>query len=220
MKDKSYGEKFAFMKMPIVSALGQKLGIGESKLREIIHYIDGGETGTTPAVTSSKNLTPEQVISAVREARYLNSSSIAYTNVALVPAYSDALPLAKKFLKYMTTTEAMQITFEHSGMMPLVQSEIDNLEVENMNLFNKSKVDLVKAANGKMVSMEICSDPLFYMNGLRAYTFTENVIPEKMLGAQSAKDRKSASKIVQEEKDYIAASWTYYCNNAKEELKK
>jgi ABC-type glycerol-3-phosphate transport system substrate-binding protein len=208
------------MKVPVVSALGQKLGIRESELREIIQYIDGGETGNVPEFKSSKNLTPEQVISAVREARYLNSSSIAYTNVALVPAYSDALPLAKKFLKYMTTTEAMQITFEHSGMMPLVQSEIDNLEVENMNLFNKSKVDLVKAANGKMVSMEICSDPLFYMNGLRAYTFTENVIPEKMLGAQSAKDRKSASKIVQEEKDYIAASWTYYCNNAKEELKK
>ncbi|MBQ7879637.1 MAG: hypothetical protein IJ317_03205 [Clostridia bacterium] len=121
---------------------------------------------------------------------------------------------------YLTTTEAMQITFEYSGMMPLVKSEIDKLDESKMNRFNKSKVDLVKSANGRTVSMEICSDPIFYMNGLRAYTFIDNVIPEKTLGAQSAKDRKTASKIIQEEKDYIAASWAYYRNIAEGELNK
>ena len=220
MKDASYGDKFSFMKVPVISALGQKLGVSESKLREIIKFIDGGETGDTRAVSSTKGFTPEEVISAIREARYLNSSSISYTNVALVPAYSDALPLAKEFLLYLTTTEAMQITFEYSGMMPLVKSEIDKLDESKMNRFNKSKVDLVKSANGRTVSMEICSDPIFYMNGLRAYTFIDNVIPEKTLGAQSAKDRKTASKIIQEEKDYIAASWAYYRNIAEGELNK
>ncbi len=215
MKDDSYGEKFAMMKLPVISALGVKLGIRDRDLKGIIQYIDGGETGNKPEFTSTKGLSSEEVISAVREARCLNSSSIAYTNVALVPAYSDAVDLAKKFLLYTTTSDAMKMTFENSGMMPLVYSEIANIDATNLSRFDKSKIELAKAANNKMVSMEMCSDPVFYMNGLRAYTFAENIFPEKVLAAASSKDRKTASKIIEEEITYIGGSWNHFCNNAK-----
>lgn len=220
MKDKTFGETFAMMKMPVISALGVKLGIRDRDLSAIIRYIDGGETGTVPAFVSTKGLSSDEVVSSVREARYLNSSSIAYTNVALVPAYSDAVELAKKFLLYMTTSEAMTITFENSGMMPLVYSEIADIDAESLSRFDRSKVELARSAGDKMVSMEISSDPVFYKNGLRAYTFSENVFPEKTLAAASSKDRKTASKIIEEEITYIGASWNHFCNNAREVLGK
>lgn len=214
-KNEALGNKFAMMKVPVISELGEKLGITDSVLSAIVEYIDGGETGIAPAVSSINGKTSEEVIAAVREARYLNSSSIAYTNVALVPAYSDAIDVAKKFLLYMTTTEAMQITFEESGQLPLVASEIENMDTSKMNVFNKSKVDLMKAANNRMVSMEICSDPLVYMNGLRSYTQTNNVTPEKTLAASSTKDRRTATDIVSSEKTYMAAQWDHYVRIAK-----
>ena len=148
----------------------------------------------------------------------LNSSSISYTNVALVPAYSDAVALAKKFLLFTTTAESMKSTFEKSGMMPLVYSEIENLDESGLNRFDKSKVSLAKAAGNRMVSMEICSDPVFYLNGLRSYMYTDNIFPEKVLAAASSKDRKTASKIIEEEITYVGASWNHFCNNAKEVL--
>ncbi len=213
-KNEALGNKFAMMKLPIVSALGEKLGITDSKLSDIIDYVDG-KTAETPTVESRTGYTAEYVIETVREARYLNSSSIAYTNVALIPAYSDAIPLAKKFLLYMTTREAMQITFEESGQMPLIASEIDSLDTSTMNVFNKSKVELMKAANNRMVSMEMCCDPLFYMNGLRAYTQQNNITPEKTLAAASTKDRRSATDIFSSEKTYMAAQWEHYVRIAK-----
>ena len=220
MQDQSYGEKLAMMKVPVISALGNKLGISEETLRELIQFIDAGGTGTAPSFTSAKGFTNEEVISAVREARYLNSSSIAYTNVALVPAYSDAIDIAKKFLLYTTTKEAMQITFENSAMMPVVASEIDSLDVSGLSLFDKSKVELIKASNNRMVSMEICSDPVFYMNGLRSYTKPENVVPEKTLAASATEDRQTAIEIIETERAYIAAQWEHYCKIANEVLGK
>lgn len=220
MKDPSYGEKIAMMKVPVVSALGNKLGIGENTLRELIHYIDGGETGEAPAVSSKKGLSAEEVLNAVREARYLNSSSIASTNIALVPAYSDAVELAKKFLLYTTTKEAMQITFENSGMMPVVRSEIDAMDVSKLNQFDKSKVELIKSSNGRTVPMEIISDPIFYMNGLRAYTMLDNVHPDKTLGASAAGDRRTAVEIEESERAYIDAQWEHFCRIANEVLGK
>ena len=216
----SYGDKFAMMKLPVISALGEKLGITDDKLSEIISYVDAGETGTAPTVSSKNGLTAEQVIDAVREARYLNSSSIAYTNVAMVPAYSDAIPVAKKFLTFMTTTEAMRITFEYSSQLPLIASEILNLDTTNMSVFNRSKVELMKAANNRMVSMEMCCDPFFYMNNLRAYSKIENVIPEKSLAAASTTDRRSAMDIISSEKAYMGAQWAHFSKIATEVLGK
>lgn len=220
MKEKSYGEHFAMMKVPVISALGNKLGISENTLRELIQYIDGGESGDAPAFTSRKGLTNEEVISAVREARYLNSSSIAYTNVALVPAYSDALEIAKQFLLYTTTKEAMQITFENSSMMPVVSSEIYDMDTSKLNQFDKSKVELMKASQGRMVSMELANDPIFYMNGLRAYTMNGNIVPDKSLAASAAGDRRTAVQIIESERTYIDAQWEHYCKIANEVLGK
>ena len=219
-QDRSLGDKFALMKLPVVSALGEKLGITDAKLSETISYIDGGEVGEKPSLTSKTGYTADQIIETVREARYLNSSSIAYTNVAFVPAYSDAIDIAKKFLLYMTTTEAMQITFEYSGMLPLISSEIYNLDTSKMHAFNRSKVELMEAANNRLCSMEICNDPLFYMNGLRSYTALENVIPEESLAASSTGDRRDATTIISSEKAYIDSQWAHFCKIATEVLGK
>lgn len=101
------------MKMPVISALGTKLGITEAELSAIVDYVDGTVT-TAPEFASTKNLTDDQVIAAVREARGINGS-MGFWHGAFIPIYSDQVELAKKFFLFMASDEGCNTYTKATG---------------------------------------------------------------------------------------------------------
>ena len=107
MKDTFANPNLEFIKTPVISALGDKLGITDDQLSAIIDYVDG-TVENEPAFESIVGLTNEQVIEKVREARNIvptNSNSMAF----YIPAYSNAKDLAKDFIKFMLSDEGLAI---------------------------------------------------------------------------------------------------------------
>ena len=100
-----------FMQLPIVSALGTKLGITEEQLRQLVDYVDG--KGEKPAVSSS-NYSEEEIITAVKEARSFAASYADAHNV-FIPEYSANADMAQEFLKFMASDEGQHIFSEKTG---------------------------------------------------------------------------------------------------------
>ena len=206
MKEESENADFGIMKMPVISELGVKLGITESELCSIISYIDG-DTNTEPDFTSTNSLTKEQVMQAVIDARSLNSMSVSYAYPALVPAYSDAIPLAKKFLAYMTSSEARKIIFKNSGILPCSTSENDLTASRLDSTFSKSKLALYNVSNYQTVPMVNMSDPFYFVPNLMAYS--KNTYPAKIFGAKNPDDRMTVDEFLQKEIQYLEENWDY-----------
>ena len=93
-------------KIPVVSALGTRLGITDKELSAIVSYVDGN--GELPSFTSSAGYTGEEVVAAVREARNMFISS-ANSHIAYVPVYSNKINEAKQFLQFMSSDEGIEL---------------------------------------------------------------------------------------------------------------
>lgn len=128
------------LRMPVLSSLGEKLGVTESQLREVIDYVDG--------TTTKKPAVSDLVIEKISEARNIAFSYSNY-HTAFVAAYGRGLNYAKEFLKFMTSTEGQKI-FAKAMQGPTLpfgydvsaDSEIWN----NYNAFAKSCYTVAKNA--------------------------------------------------------------------------
>lgn len=94
-------DEFSTMRMPVISALGTKLGITDAELSAILDYIDG-DSDTQPSFTSTEGYTEEEVMERVLEARSINYS-IGTAHTAIIPDYADAKNVAVDFLLFMAT---------------------------------------------------------------------------------------------------------------------
>lgn len=104
-----------FMKVPVVSALGTKLGITEDELCLAVDYADkvlAGEEAQKPAIVpqevAGKTLTVDEVLEAVVEARsVVDTYSNYYT--AAIAAWSPRMQYAKEFLRLMVSDKGQEI---------------------------------------------------------------------------------------------------------------
>lgn len=206
MADEANGVDVRVMKLPVISKLGEKLGIGEDVLRLLIDYADG-EITVVPEFTSSKGFSRQEVVDAVKRARSLNSCSVSYAYPALVPAYSDAIPLAKDFLAWLTSSEARKIIFETAGIMPCTTSENDLEEQRTYSKFKNSKIEIYGMEEYEIVPMVNMSDPFYFVPNFM--TYSANPYPAKVFGAQSEKDRMSVSEFLEAEIAYLEKDWDY-----------
>lgn len=128
------------LRIPVISALGEKLEITELQLREVIDYVDG--------TTDKKPSVSDTVIEEVREARNITFSYSNY-HTAFVASYGRGLNYAKEFLKFMTSVEGQKI-FAKAMLGPTLpygydvsaDSEIWN----NYDAFAKSCYTVAKSA--------------------------------------------------------------------------
>jgi len=217
MADEANGTDVRVMKLPVISKLGEKLGISETVLRQLIDYADG-EVAEVPEFTSSKGLSNQEVVDEVKTARSLNSSSVSYAYPALVPAYSDAIPLAKKFLAWLTSSEARKIIFETSGIMPCTTSESDLETKRTYSKFKNSKIEIYGMEEYEIVPMVNMSNPFYFVPNFMAYS--ANPYPAKMFGAQSEKDRMTVSAFLEKEIQYLDKDWDYTWNYVNTHLSK
>ena len=106
VKEEGHIDSFKTMKMPVVSALGKKLGIENKVLSQIIDYLDG-DTTKLPDFTSTTGYSNEDVVAAVKEARSI-VHSIGPNHTAVIPKYAKGKDVAVDFLRFMATDIAQE----------------------------------------------------------------------------------------------------------------
>ncbi len=104
------------IKTPVISSIVDKLSFksnnsanDDAKLKEVIQYVDAVDAGESPAK-------PEGVtdadIKVVTEARHYSFRASGVDHRAYIPSYSDQIPLAKEFLKFMYSDEGLNIYYQ------------------------------------------------------------------------------------------------------------
>lgn len=133
-------DTFKIMRLPIISKLGQKLGITDEELSAVVDYVDG-ELTEVPALAgfenngkNSKGKTVQQVINTVRSARQVVHSIGPYHN-AVIPRYATAKEAAADFLLFMATDIANESYIRSTGGAALPFDY--NIKEKNMDLYNQ-----------------------------------------------------------------------------------
>ena len=126
-------DSFKTMRMPVVSALGVKLGIEDSTLSDIIDYLDG-DTANLPDFESTAGYTDDAVVAAVREARTI-VHSIGPNHTAVIPAYANGKDVAVDFLRFMATDIAQESYIRSTGGASLPFNY--DLKEKNIELYNE-----------------------------------------------------------------------------------
>jgi ABC-type glycerol-3-phosphate transport system substrate-binding protein len=116
--EKSFPESdILFMRLPVISSLGAKLGITEAQLVSVIDYVDSLSDGGSVAKPSfvpivvdedAGALTLDEVIEKVYAARTITFSYANY-HTAFAASYGLGLESAKKFLTFMASNKGSKI---------------------------------------------------------------------------------------------------------------
>lgn len=202
-----------FVKVPVVSALGTKLGITDAVLSEIIDYADNGRTGTKPVFTTTKSdeYTTDEIIDIVADARSINSS--AYNFHSVVPSYSTKIDMAKEFLQWMATDEGietMMLSCGGSAAFKTPDSLINDLYTEGkISKFVYSGNKIVN--NGTYTFDNMCD--LFAKNGLWNYQLESKAMIEAFSNPSKEK-RTSPEELWVENWEYVDTMWDSYLATA------
>jgi ABC-type glycerol-3-phosphate transport system substrate-binding protein len=175
-----------FMKTPIISSLGKKLGLTEEKLIQVIDYADGTSKVLPTGVT-------DEVVAQITNARKM-VHTISFAHQAFIPAYSKSIPLAKKFLTFFASDKAQVIyATALKGNMPPFDYDIKTNKAvyDSFTPFQKSKIDILR--DSTLVYVDYRS-PLVYKGGLGPFTY-QNGNVEFALSDENAKTRKTATEL-------------------------
>lgn len=189
-------DTFKTMRMPIVSALGTKLGITDAELSAIVDYVDGTTT-TEPEFTSTKNMQKSDVIAAVKEARTV-VHSIGPNHQAGIPHYAKGKEVAVDFLRFMATDIAQASYIKSTGGASLPFKY--DLKEKNIELYNslgtmqQTRHDYFGSDHYEVYTLPSNrAFPLFQYGGLKAFTreeyFTDFFAENKEWTAQKYFDK-------------------------------
>ena len=169
-------DTFKTMRMPIISALGEKLGITDKELSEIVTYIDkiaDGETAEEPVFTSTAGYNTAMVIDAVREARTI-VHSIGPAHTAVIPSYATAKEPAVDFLRFMATDIALNAyTKATDGASLPMNYTVDKTLYNQLAPAQQSRIDYFESGLNIYVLPATQAFPLARFGGLDAFV-TQN----------------------------------------------
>lgn len=197
----------SYMKTPIVSALGTKLGITDSQLSAVVDYVD--ETiKEEPKFSSTKGFSNEEVIAAVKDAREMVPSNYGFCS--FIPAYSTKIDLAKEFLQLIASDRGIELMLETCGNCAPFKYDIKNSPVKDkMSSFTYSALEMVQ--DGKYCFYR--QDDLFNLSDFTGFNGIDKLV-SIYFGAPDANDRKSAEKIYTDNYKFIKDRWQDYLTNA------
>lgn len=201
--------KVVMMKLPVISALGTKLGITEEVLQACIDYADAlseGEAPAKPTLSPSGAYTADEVLNEVCAARTITHSLSNYFT-AFVPAYSPSKEIAKDFLVYMASAEGQKIYAKALNGLTQPYGYDISKDPEIWNAageFEKSRFEIAKNASYCMIRDDL---PLGGA-GLRPFRATGDAPIEVLLSRSN--NRLTAEEIVQTDYDYYhnKTTWT------------
>lgn len=194
----------AFMKTPIISSIVETLEyrngesyMADSMLSKVIEAIDRGETSYEGVSAND--------FARLKEARNMYKGLTGH--VAWVPAYSGQIDLAKDFLRYMATDEAIRI-FTKATKGYTQPFKFDYLADEQtspyIKNFMKSNYEITQ--NGTFISAR--TDRIFGVGGLKAYYNKSRF--ENGFSASNKADYVSAYDYYMSEYNYVKARWANY----------
>lgn len=147
-------ENGVMMKMPVISALGTKLGISDAVLSNIIKGVDEGKTNVQIA---SECGTTEAIAMKVREARsvYFDYST---NHIAYIPSYSTSKEVAKLFLRFLASDDNLDLykTKAYSSL-PFKYEDLSKVEV---NDFVKSVDDIMGYGENTLIAEDMNGSPI------------------------------------------------------------
>ncbi len=148
MKSTGIEADIVMAKIPVISALGQKLRLAgasasyaenEEMLVSIVTDIDEGMT--LDALKEKYSAVGDAKVQEVWDARHV-AYNTGYNHIAYIPAFSNAKTAAKKFLKFICSNEGIAIFREYAGStMPY---DYTPPEGEVRSEFQKSMDEIMK----------------------------------------------------------------------------
>lgn len=151
------------MKTPIISSLGEKYGLTDAKLREVVDAIDAGET-SVDGVTS-------KAFKAIKEARGV-TFSLGSNHISFLPSYAREKDIAKDFLLYMATDRAQSIYLKETGSFLPFKYDVENVDPDTYAELSASQKDLVKYLNTMATYLPVeDAFPLFRFGGVRPFSY-------------------------------------------------
>ena len=158
---------YRFMKTPVTSKLGEKLGISEQELIAAIDYVDGTtEVKPSFAVASGDTQKTDEIIARVAEARGLVSSLLSAHNKIAIPAYSDRIEEAYQFVLFFASDKGQEIMTKYAGAPSAFDYRPSEEDMEEFSPFRRSIFEILNDENSQMVLSDT-KYPIVYKAGLK-----------------------------------------------------
>ncbi len=161
------------MRLPVISALGDKLGIGDGDLAKLVDWADGMLDGLDPEAPEftistgkdGKTYTRQEILDAVLDARSMVAPHCDLN--FYVPSNSTKIDKAKMFLSYYGSDKAISALFENSygNMSPFRYDYASDAEYMNSTGFTKEKIEYMMNPNVKWTELA-GKDILFHKGGV------------------------------------------------------
>lgn len=198
-------ENFAMMRMPVLSAITNKLTTvkSDAQLRNVITAIDNVTDGVKQLSDYQSgdiyNVDGQEVSQEdwdfIYTARYTIAANYSGEN-ACIPQYSENVEGAKLFLSFLYSDEGYR-TYVKSlkTPMPMTLSDGSKLDTSDWNAFQKSQVTLLEEAVAMPCYYVASRHDIFKAGGATKYADVPYV---SRLCASNKADRKSADAIWEE----------------------
>ena len=209
MKNSSSQDQFKIMKMPVISALGEKLGIGEEELRALVAYIDGTATAEETEYAESVDA---NILARVKEARNVVCSQRLNFNI-LVPEASPAKEAVKKLIAFYYSDKALEIAETMSGMMvPVNYSDGSNRKHPENDTNFLNSCTAILGQDSKIIEATY-TVPLIYDNAIERFWYYDAV--EKFTYNNNLKKpAQTYNEFISAETTYWNNKWDTYLSNA------
>lgn len=183
---------------PVVSALGEKIGLKSDKvLSQIVALVDEGKA--TDEIAKQTGATAKQV-EAVKEAR-----NIFYdwgcTDAIIVNAYSQKIDLAKLFLRYLASDDGIQMIYDYSSCFTPFNTTAESAIAESDSTFMNSIYNIATKADAQYINRSEGG----WRSTLNFNWFNKYSEVEKQVAA--AKGTLTGEQIMADELAYIKEVW-------------
>ena len=213
MRNTKTNIEFAFMKLPVISSLADKLGIEDDySLAEIVSYVDSADyaAGTVNNASSEYdaaiiNEYSKDVIDAVAEARKITYSE-AISNRAIIPNYANGKEWAKKFIQFMNSDEALAIYTDELHVRTTVTPTTGTVDTSKWSVFMKSADALMQ--NASYVYRAKSYKLFYFSSAINEFWPSISVnYPAADFTASNPKDQLTAGQYWQKCKTYYNSYW-------------
>ena len=209
---------FSMMMLPVISSLGEKLGISEAQLAELVSFADSGDylTGVTAegrgykksvvdAVLAKEN--GEEIAAEVAKARgivFNNGGSQRF----IVPKYTNNLDGVKKFIKYFYSDEGMATYMNYTKTPSLGKfaDESKMPDISTWSAFTKSCAEI----NEKTTVIVNLRNNDFLAANSQISTMWKTSVPAALTNPNDG-DRMTAKQIFKTDLEYFKTQWPIVC---------
>lgn len=198
---------YRFMKTPVTSRLGEKLGISEAELIAAVDYVDGVTTEKPVfAAYAGDAAKTDEVIARVAEARGLVSSLLSAHNKIAIPAYSDRIDEAYQFVLFFASDKGQEIMAKYAGAPSAFDYRPSEEDLAGFSPFRRSIFEILNDENSQMVLSDT-KYPIVYKAGLKRTAHYVTTNANRGFEEAMYRGTKTAEQLYNEDWQYYRDRW-------------